>query len=80
MFEESLLVQAIRDTEYSGVEVFVPNSHLISAHARMQELGIPDAQQSAIIVRRPVGRDITNEKIDCRQLSYVTRTVYEAIG
>ena len=45
LFEESLLVQAIRDTKYSGVEVFVPNSHLISAHAKMQELGIPDAQQ-----------------------------------
>jgi hypothetical protein len=45
LFEETLLVQAIGDTQYSGVEVFVPDSELVSAEARMQELGIPDARQ-----------------------------------
>jgi len=44
-FEENLLVQAIGDTQYSGVEVFVPDSELISAKAKMQELGIPSARQ-----------------------------------
>jgi hypothetical protein len=45
LFEESLVVQAIGDTQYSGVEVFVPDSLLISAKAKMEELGIPDARR-----------------------------------
>ena len=45
LFDESLLVQIIDETKYSGVEVFVPNSLLISARAKMQELGLPDAHQ-----------------------------------
>ena len=45
LFEESLLAQAIGDTQYSGVEVFVPDSELISAEAKMRELGIPDSRQ-----------------------------------
>ena len=45
LFEENRLVQAIGDTQYSGIEVFVPDSLLFSAEARMQELGIPTARQ-----------------------------------
>jgi len=45
LFEESFLVQAIGETQYSGVEVFVPDSLLISAEAKLQELGIPTARQ-----------------------------------
>ena len=45
LLDESLVVQVIGETKYSGVEVFVPNSLLIPAHAKMQELGIPDARQ-----------------------------------
>ncbi len=45
LFEESLLVQTIGETPYSEVQVFVPNSLLISAKAKLQELGIPDARQ-----------------------------------
>ena len=45
LFEESLLVQAIGDTQYSEVQVFVHNSSLSSAEAKMQELGIPTARQ-----------------------------------
>ncbi len=45
LFEESLVVQAIGDTQYSEVQVFVPDSLLISANAKMEELGIPDARQ-----------------------------------
>ena len=45
LFEESLVVQAIGDTQYLGVEVFVPDSLLISAHAKMEELGIPEARR-----------------------------------
>ena len=45
LFEESLLVQAIEETQYSEVQVFVPDSLLLSAKAKMQELGIPDARQ-----------------------------------
>jgi hypothetical protein len=39
------VVQAIGDSQYSGVEVFVPDSLLISAKAKMEELGIPEARQ-----------------------------------
>jgi hypothetical protein len=42
LFEESLVVQAIGDTQYSEVQVFVPDSLLISAKAKMEELGIPE--------------------------------------
>src|SRR5829696_3942514 len=45
LFEESLVVQAIEDTQYSEVQVFVPDSLLISAKGKMEELGIPDARQ-----------------------------------
>ena len=45
LFEERLLVQAIGHTQYSEVQVFVPDSQVTSAKARMQELGIPDARQ-----------------------------------
>jgi hypothetical protein len=45
LFEERFVVQAIEKTRYSGVEVFVPDSLLTSASAKMQELGIPDARQ-----------------------------------
>ena len=45
LFEESLLVQAIGETQYSAVEVFVPNSSVRSAEGKMQELGIPAARQ-----------------------------------
>jgi hypothetical protein len=45
LFEESLVVQAIGETQYSAVEVFVPDSLVIAAEARMQELGIPTARQ-----------------------------------
>ena len=45
LFEESLVVQAIGDRQYSEVQVFVPDSLLISAEAKMQELGIPTAHQ-----------------------------------
>src|SRR5919112_1325219 len=45
LFEESLVVQAIGDTQYSEVQVYVPDSLMLSAKARMQELGIPDARQ-----------------------------------
>lgn len=45
LLEESLLVQAIGETPHSEVQVFVPNSLLTSAHAKLQELGIPDARQ-----------------------------------
>jgi hypothetical protein len=45
LFEEGLVVQAIGDTQYSEVQVFVPDSLLISAKAKMEELGIPDARQ-----------------------------------
>ncbi len=45
LFEESVLVQAIGETQYSEVQVFVPNSLLTSASAKMQELGIPTARQ-----------------------------------
>ena len=45
LFEESLVVQVIGDTQYSEVQVFVPDSLLVSAKAKMEELGIPDARQ-----------------------------------
>ncbi len=45
LFDESLVVQAIGETQYSEVQVFVPDSLLISAKAKMQELGIPTARQ-----------------------------------
>jgi hypothetical protein len=45
LIEESLVVQAIGETQYSEVQVFVPDSIMISAKAKMQELGIPDARQ-----------------------------------
>jgi|SRR5215217_2848432 len=45
LFEESLVVQAIGDTQYSEVQVFVPDSLLSSAKAKMQDLGIPTARQ-----------------------------------
>ena len=45
LFEESVLVRAIGETQYSEVQVFVPDSLLTSASAKMQELGIPDARQ-----------------------------------
>jgi hypothetical protein len=45
LFDESLMVQTIGGTQYSEVQVFVPNSLLISAKAKMQEIGIPDARQ-----------------------------------
>ena len=45
LFEESLVVQAIGETQYSGVEVFVPDSLVIAAEAKMQELGILTARQ-----------------------------------
>ena len=45
LFEESIVVQAIGDTQYSEVQVFVPGSLMLSAKARMQELGVPDAHQ-----------------------------------
>ena len=44
-FEESLLVEAIGETQYSEVQVFVPDSQVRSAEARLQELGIPSARQ-----------------------------------
>ena len=45
LFEESLVVQAIGDTQYSEVQVFAPNPLVTSAKAKMQELGIPTALQ-----------------------------------
>jgi hypothetical protein len=45
LIEENLVVQAIGDTQYSEIQVFVPDSLLISAKAKMQELGIADAYQ-----------------------------------
>src|SRR5215210_7341976 len=45
LFEESLLVSAIGETQYSEVQVFVPDSSVRSAEAKMQELGIPAARQ-----------------------------------
>jgi hypothetical protein len=45
LIEENLVVQAIGDTQYSEIQVFVPDSLLISAKAKMQELGIADAHQ-----------------------------------
>ena len=45
LFEESVLVRAIGETQYSEVQVFVSDSLLTSASAKMQELGIPDARQ-----------------------------------
>jgi hypothetical protein len=44
-FEESLLVEAIGETQYSEVQIFVPDSQVRSAKARLQELGIPSARQ-----------------------------------
>ncbi len=41
--EESLVVQAIENTQYSEVQVFVTNSLVTSAEAKLQELGIPTA-------------------------------------
>jgi hypothetical protein len=45
LLEESLVVQAIGETQYSEVQVFVPDSLVSSAKAKMQELGIPTARQ-----------------------------------
>jgi hypothetical protein len=45
LFEESLLVRAIGETQYSEVQLFVPDSSVLSAEAKMQELGIPTARQ-----------------------------------
>ena len=45
LIEEGLVVQAIGDTQYSEVQVFVPDSLLISAKAKMEELGIPNARR-----------------------------------
>jgi hypothetical protein len=45
LFEERLLVEAIGETPYSEVQVFVPNSLLTSVHTNLQELGLPDARQ-----------------------------------
>ena len=47
LFEERLLVQAIGETPYSEVQVFVPNSLLTSANVNLQELGLPDARQQS---------------------------------
>ena len=47
LFEENLLVQAIGEAQYSEVQVFVPDSSLKSAEAKMQELGVPTAQPPA---------------------------------
>ena len=41
LFDESLMVQTIGETQYSEVQVFVPDSQLTSANAKMQDLGIP---------------------------------------
>src|SRR5215204_6365959 len=46
LFEESLLAQAIGQQHYLEVQVFVPDSLLNSAKAKMQEHGIPDARQA----------------------------------
>jgi hypothetical protein len=45
LFEESLLVEAIGETPYSEVQVFVPDPLVNSAESRMQQLGIPSARQ-----------------------------------
>src|SRR5215217_1334722 len=45
LFEENLLAQAIGQQHYLEVQVFVPDSLLTSAKAKMQEHGIPDARQ-----------------------------------
>ena len=45
LFEENLLAQAVGEQQYSEIQVFVPDSLLTSARAKMQELGIPDARQ-----------------------------------
>jgi hypothetical protein len=45
LIDESLVVQAIGETQYSEVQVFVPDSLLSPAKAKMQELGIPEARQ-----------------------------------
>jgi hypothetical protein len=45
LFGENLLAQAIGETQYSEVQVFVPDSSLRSVEAKMQELGIPTARQ-----------------------------------
>ena len=45
LFEESFLAQAIGEQHYLEVQVFVPDSLLTSAKAKMQEHGIPDARQ-----------------------------------
>jgi len=52
-FEEGLVVQAIGDTQYSEAQVFVPSSLLISAKAKMEELGIPEARQVSETERTP---------------------------
>jgi hypothetical protein len=45
LFEENLLVEVIGETEYLEVQVFVPDSLMLSAEAKLQELGIPTARQ-----------------------------------
>ena len=45
LFEENLLVQTIGQARYFEVQVFVPDHLLTSAKAKLQELGIPTAQQ-----------------------------------
>jgi hypothetical protein len=45
LFEESLLAQAVGEQHYLEVQVFVPDSLLTSAKAKMQDLGIPEARQ-----------------------------------
>jgi hypothetical protein len=45
LFEESLLVQTIGQVGYFEVQIFVPDHLLTEAKAKLQELGIPTAQQ-----------------------------------
>ena len=39
------MVEAIGETQYSEVQVFVPDSLVLSAEAKLQELGVPTALQ-----------------------------------
>ena len=45
LFEESLLVQTIGQAQYFEVQVFVPDNLQASAKAKLEDLGIPTAQQ-----------------------------------
>jgi len=53
LFEERFLAQAIGQQHYLEVQVFVPDSLLTSAKAKMQEHGIPDARQVSDRERKP---------------------------